>query len=213
MDSINIPINHAEHKQKNIGHEKEPGSKKELWSTLAILIIAPILAVLLTMFVFQSYQVDGPSMENTLQDKDRLIVTKTGKTWAKITGSYYIPSRYSIIVFNYNGQSDFELEKKQLIKRVIGLPGDHIIIKNGIVTIFNKDNPNGFYPDKLGPEASTVSVTKGNIDQTVKDGEVFVMGDNRGNSLDSRAFGTIRSQDIIGHLTLRIFPLSSIKKF
>lgn len=215
MDSIKINTSPG---GSDSGEKLEPsddkGAKKELFSTLGIIIIAPILAILLTVFVFQSYQVDGPSMEQTLHDKDRLIVTKTGKTWAKLTGNDYIPSRYSIIVFNYNGQSDLELQKKQLIKRVIGLPGDHIVIKDGIVTIYNKDNPNGFYPDKLGPESATVNTTKGTeIDQTIKDGEVFVMGDNRDNSLDSRAFGTVRSQDIIGHLSVRIYPFSAIKKF
>lgn len=211
MDSINVPAKSPHHRDGS--EEKKNSSRKELFSTLAILILAPVIAILLTIFVFQSYQVDGPSMEQTLQNNDRLIVVKTGKTWAELTHEDYIPKRYSIIVFNYNGASDYEVQNKQLIKRVIGLPGDRVVIKDGITTIYNAKNPNGFYPDKVGPEASVINVTKGDIDYTVKPGEVFVMGDNRGNSLDSRIFGPVNSQDIIGTLSVRIFPFSSIKKF
>lgn len=209
MDSINVPA--KGHKEK--AEKKKSSARKEMFSTLAILIMAPIIAIFLTIFVFQSYQVDGPSMERTLQNNDRLIVTKTGKTWSKIIRKDYIPSRYSIIVFNYNGDSDYEVQNKQLIKRVIGLPGDRVVIKDGITTIYNAQNPNGFYPDKVGPEASVINVTKGETDYTVRAGEVFVMGDNRDNSLDSRIFGPVNSNDIIGTLSVRIFPFGSIKKF
>lgn len=211
MDSINVPAKSPHHRDRP--EEKKNSSRRELFSTLAILVLAPVIAILLTIFVFQSYQVDGPSMEQTLQNNDRLIVVKTGKTWAELTHKDYIPKRYSIIVFNYNGASDYEVQNKQLIKRVIGLPGDRVVIKDSITTIYNAQNPNGFYPDKVGPEASVINVTKGDIDYTVKPGEVFVMGDNRGNSLDSRIFGPVNSQDIIGTLSVRIFPFSSIKKF
>lgn len=210
MDSIHIPTDKDDEQKPD---KKKISARKELFSTLAILILAPIIAIFLTVFVFQSYQVDGPSMEQTLHNNDRLIVTKLGKTWSKITHHDYIPSRYSIIVFNYNGSTDYEIQNKQLIKRVIGLPGDHVVIKDGITTIYNKEHPEGFYPDKVGPEASVINVTKGETDYTVKPGEVFVMGDNRGNSLDSRIFGPVSSNNIIGTLSLRIFPFSSIKKF
>jgi signal peptidase I len=214
MDTINIPASQPEPQQ--IRPEKTPkktNTKKELLSTLSILIIAPLIAVLLSVFVFQSYEVDGPSMEKTLQHKDRLIVTKTGKTWARIINQDYIPDRYSIIVFNFTGQNSYEVEKKQLIKRVIGLPGDKVVIKDGVVRIYNSSHPEGFYPDKEGPEASVISTTEGSLEQTVKAGEVFVLGDNRGNSLDSRAFGTVRADDIIGHLSARIYPFDAVKKF
>lgn len=210
MDNIQVPAQPSSHSKKEPA-KKSP--KRELFSTLSILIIAPIIAILLTMFVFQSYEVDGPSMEKTLYNKDRLLVTKTGKTWSKITGDHYIPKRYEVIVFNFNGQNSYEVEKKQLIKRVIGLPGDKVVIKDGITTIYNSARPDGFQPDREGPESSVIGNTDGNLEQTVRDGEVFVMGDNRGNSLDSRAFGTVRSQDIVGHLSLRIYPFNSISRF
>ncbi len=214
MDHIKLPVKEESlSEQPPQKEEKKKDFKKDFLSTLSILIIAPIIAVFLTVFVFQSYEVDGPSMERTLQNKDRLIVTKTGKTWSKITRQDYIPKRYEIVVFNYTGQSHYEVEQKQLIKRVIGLPGDRVVIENGVVTIYNKEHPDGFNPDKEGPEASVINTTEGNTDQTINDGEVFVMGDNRGNSLDSRSFGPISSDDLVGHLSVRIYPFSSIKRF
>ncbi|MBX4191092.1 signal peptidase I [Candidatus Saccharibacteria bacterium] len=188
---------------------------RDTFSTLGIIILAPLVALFLTAFVFQSYQVEGPSMETTLQDKDRLIVTKLNRTWARVTSHDYIPQRYEIIIFNHTGEyanSQFVTEK-QLIKRVIGLPGDRVVVKDGVVTIYNDERPDGFLVDREGPEKNTISQSPGNIDDVVQDGEVFVMGDNRTNSLDSRNFGPIRAQDIVGKLRLRIYPFDHANKF
>ncbi len=181
---------------------------REHLSTVMILITAPLLAILITAFIFRTYQVDGPSMETTLQDNDRLIINKIPKTISRVTNKDYIPDRYDIIVLTHTGQfnGSSQSSEKQLIKRVIGLPGDRVVVKNGLVTVFNQENPNGFLVDKFGPEAAVVDSTIGDVDETVKDGEVFVMGDNRGNSLDSRNLGSVRSEDIIGVLTFRIYP-------
>lgn len=209
MDYANNPIN----QEPTQPAPKKKGSKhKELLSTLAILVAAPLIAFLLTQFVFQSYEVDGSSMETTLHNQDRLIVSKTGSTFSKILGKNYIPDRYDIIIFH--APTTFQGEaNKQLIKRVIGLPGDRIVIDNGLVTVYNKEHPNGFYPDKEGPQAGTIKFTEANIDETIKDGEVYALGDNRENSLDSRAFGPLESKQIIGTLSLRIFPFDKVKKF
>lgn len=189
---------------------------KSILTTVAILLIAPILAIFITSFVFQSYEVDGPSMEPTLQDKDRLIVWKAGRSWSKLTGDAYIPPRSTVIVFIKRGLFDFNSGKeKQLIKRVIGLPGDRVVIKDGQVTVFNDEHVNGFNPDELldhGLEAPP-GPTEGNVDITVGANEVFVLGDNRSNSLDSREFGTIPADDIVGTLSARILPLSEAQKF
>ena len=194
----------------------EPDHKfREFLSTLGIIIIAPLVALFLTAFVFQSYQVDGPSMETTLQDRDRLIVTKISRTWSRITGESYIPKRYDVIVFNHTGEYGDEqfVTEKQLIKRVVGIPGDRVVVKDGIVTIFNAQRPEGFLVDREGPEKNTINYTPGNIEETVKEGEVYVMGDNRENSLDSRSFGTVRAQDIVGRLSIRIYPFDKANKF
>lgn len=200
--------------------DKKKTSSKwgELLSAIGIIALAPLVALFLINFVFQSYQVDGPSMENTLQDGDRLIVTKTGKTWSRITGSDYIPKRYEIIIFNYSESDRFEgLQQqngnKQLIKRVIGLPGDRVVVKDGVVTVYNSEHPDGYLVDRVGPESNTVTVTDRDVDVKVNAGEVFVMGDNRENSLDSRFFGPIKSKDIVGKLNLRIYPFDKAQRF
>lgn len=191
------------------------GRLKETLSTLGIIILAPIVALFLTAFIFQSYQVDGPSMETTLQDRDRLIVTKTGKTWSRLTGSQYTPKRYEIVIFNHSGEFGDEqlVSQKQLIKRVIGLPGDRIVVKDGVVTVYNKEHPAGFLIDREGPEKNAIGNTTGNIDETVKPENIYVMGDNRENSLDSRSFGPIRAVDLVGKLNLRIYPFNKTEHF
>jgi signal peptidase I len=193
-------------------------SKKEGWksisSTLFIIIAAPVIALLLINFVFQSYEVDGPSMETTLQNTDRLIVWKTPRTVAKIKGTDYIPNRDDIIIFKSHGAVD-EVggTDKQLIKRVIGLPGDRVVVSNGKVTVYNDANPNGFNPDADVDHGSNTGRTDGNIDVTINEDEVFVLGDNRPNSLDSRFFGPVKAHEIVGKLQYRIFPFNKFEQF
>lgn len=189
---------------------------RSILSTLAILIAAPIIAIFLTTFVFQSYEVDGPSMETTLENHDRLIVLKIPKTMSKLLQKDYLPSRNEIIIFKTSSVQDGALDdgsEKQLVKRVIGLPGDRVVVKNGDITIYNTEHPEGFDPDAGQDHGEAVSVTPGDVDLIIGEGEVFVCGDNRVNSLDSRTIGTIPSEDIIGKLVLRIYPLDTVKKF
>jgi signal peptidase I len=189
---------------------------RELFSTVGILVTALVVALLMIAFVFRSYQVDGPSMENTLQNSDKLIIWKVPRTWSDITGHPYIPKRGDIIVFTESGLSQFgQTNTKQLIKRVIGLPGDRVVVSNGVYTIYNKAHPNGFDPDKTLPYFKNVSipVTSGNIDVTLGPDQIFVSGDNRPDSLDSRAFGPINVNQIVGKLVLRVFPLNEAKVF
>lgn len=188
---------------------------KSVLSTLLILLIAPILAIGITAFVFQSYEVDGPSMEPTLQTHNRLIIWKAGRTWAKIARDEYIPERGTVVVFVKRGMYDFNTDKeKQLIKRVIGLPGERVVVKNGTMTVYNTENPNGFNPDTTLDYGKEIKeATGGEVDVTVGAGEIFVVGDNRDNSLDSRSFGPVPAEDIVGTLSLRILPLSEAQRF
>jgi len=187
---------------------------RNIISTVAILLIAPLIAVILTAFVFQSYQVDGPSMNNTLHNNDRLIVWKMPKTWAKITHHAFIPKRGDIIVFTEERLSEFGQDPgKQLIKRVIGLPGDRVVIKDNLVTVYNGEHPNGFNPDTDLPYHRYGADTAGTLDTTIPAGQVFVLGDNRTNSLDSRAFGTVEAKNIVGKLVVRILPLKDMERF
>ena len=194
-------------------------NKGESWrsiaSTLAILIAAPLLALTLTAFVFQSYEVDGPSMETSLQNSDRLIVLKVPRTVSRITGNNYIPNRGDIIVFVKHNLQEYgdAQQDKQLIKRVIGLPGERVVVKDGALTVYNNQKPEGFSPDQTLPYGSAIKTTPGDIDILVGAGQVFVSGDNRANSLDSRYFGPIESHDIVGKLIFRVFPLSKAEVF
>lgn len=200
----------APHKDK---HRRE--GIKSILATVLILLLAPILALSITAFVFQSYEVDGPSMEPTLQTHDRLIVWKAGRTWSKITKGSYIPPRGTIIVFTKRGLYDFSSDKeKQLIKRVIGLPGERVVVDKGVITVYNDENRGGFNPDKtLDYGNSLTGETVGNADIRLGDDEIFVVGDHRDNSLDSRSFGAIPAADIVGTLSARILPLSEARKF
>lgn len=194
--------------------EPSNSNLKEILSTLGIIIAAPILALFLTTFVFQTYEVDGPSMETTLQDKDRLIVLKLPHTWAKVTGSHYIPKRYDIVVFNHSGVFSGEgTGEKQLIKRVIGLPGERVRVSGGTVTIYNEQSPAGFLVDRDNPVGTTLSPTPGEYNSVVPEGEVFVLGDNRENSLDSVELGTVKSNDLVGKLAIRIYPFSQTHSY
>lgn len=187
---------------------------KDVVSIALVLASALVLAFGLISFVFQSYQVDGPSMQSTLQNNDHLIVWKVPRTWARITHHAYIPKRGDVIIFNEPGLADFgQNSSKQLIKRVIGLPGDRIVIKDGVVTIYNSANPKGFDPDKTLPYGKVIGQTLGNIDLTLGKNQIFVCGDNRVNSLDSRVFGPVDVNNIVGKLVLRILPVNTAERF
>lgn len=195
-------------------HKKSGESWRSVFGTVLIFLLAPLIAICIAAFCLQSYQVDGQSMETTLQNRDRLIVNKIPRTWARITGHNYIPKRGDIIVFNQAGLFDANgLAEKQLIKRVIGLPGDHIVVKDGSITIYNAQHPSGFNPDKTVGYHITATTTPGNVDITLKSGQIFVCGDNRPNSEDSRYFGPINSNQIVGQLLVRIVPVDKAERF
>jgi signal peptidase I len=188
--------------------DKKP--KSDAISTILLFAGAIFTAVLLNVFVFQSYEVDGHSMEPTLQHQDRMIIYKLDKSIANIRHKTYLPNRGDIIVFHKpNGSSD------QLIKRVIGLPGERVVVKNEKITVYNAQHPEGFNPDDA-PYGDILPPTSGNADVTVLPGEVFVSGDNRipGASLDSRSsLGDVPSKMIVGKLVLRYLPFGNFKPF
>lgn len=196
------------------GSGSDHGVLHELFSTIGILVTALVIALLMIGFVFRSYQVDGPSMQSALQNGDKLIIWKVPRTWARLTHHAYIPNRGDIIVFSESGLSQFgQADTKQLIKRVIGLPGERVTAHNGNYTVYNKANPQGFDPDKTLPYGKNIPTTSGDIDITLAANQLFVSGDNRPDSLDSRAFGPINANQVIGKLALRVFPISQAKEF
>lgn len=202
-------------KSSQIFSKLTTSSKKDFFSTAFMLICAIALAVLITLFGFQSYKVDGQSMENALINGDILIISKYPRTLARITGHPYIPARGDIVVFDEfitlsNGSPS---ANKRLIKRVIGLPGERVVVRDQRITIYNQQYPNGFDPDALGkwhlPNVSTPNI----VDVTLAPNQLFVCGDNRSNSTDSRVFGPIHANQIIGKLSLRILPPNHITAF
>jgi signal peptidase I len=191
-----------------------PSLWREFLSTIGILVTALGVALLIIAFVFRSYQVDGPSMRTTLENSDKLIIWKVPRTIASITNHSYIPKRGDIIVFSQQGLSEYgQQDSKQLIKRVIALPGERIIISDGHYIVYNAANPTGFNPDVLLNNKGVITPTTGNIQYTLKSDEVFVSGDNRPDSLDSRNFGPVKAEHIIGKLVLRVFPLGEAKVY
>ncbi|HET7059745.1 MAG TPA: signal peptidase I [Candidatus Saccharimonadales bacterium] len=196
--------------------KSKPSAWREAASTVGILAAALLVAIFIIFFVFRSYQVDGPSMQNTLQNNDKLVIWKVPRTWSDITHHAYIPGRGDIIVFNEKGLGEFgQDDSKQLIKRVIGLPGDRLVVKNGKITIYNKEHPHGFNPDTTLPygKNGAIPYTSGNIDVKLGAHQLFVCGDNRPDSLDSRAFGPINANQIVGKLVMRVFPVNQAKAF
>jgi signal peptidase I len=181
--------------------------------TLALFILAPMFAIFMIVFVFQSYVVDGSSMEPTLQNNNRVFILKLPKSIANMQDKQWIPTRNEIIVFKKPGN-----EGTQLIKRVIGLPGDRVVIKDGKVTVYNIDEPQGFDPaDGMDYKDAVASYDpEQSIEANVGEGELFVLGDNRtpGGSLDSHSgLGLVPVENVVGRLWLRYFPLSSFEVY
>lgn len=196
---------------------KKPGEGwRSVLSTIGILLIAPLVAVFLTAFVFQSYQVDGPSMQTTLQNNDRLLVWKLSRTWARVTGNPYTPKRGDVIIFNETQLGIGNGQSKQLIKRVLALPGEKVRIEDGRIIVFNTQHPQGFQPDAELAYGQVIGDTQPESEDTswtLTENQIFVAGDNRADSLDSRAFGPIELDDVVGKLMIRILPLNTIQRF
>jgi signal peptidase I len=182
---------------------------------IVVFVVLVVLgAVFINTFIFRSFSVTGPSMETTLFTDDRLIVNKIPVTWERLLGKKYIPGRGEIIVFQ-NPYYQAGRQDEFIVKRVIGFPGERVVVKDGTITVYNSKHPKGFQPDKaFGGEPG--SPTSGDADKIVPEGEIFVAGDHRqGNySLDSRnGLGTIPLYDIVGPVGIRIYPFDKIRFF
>jgi len=190
---------------------------KDLLSLLVFVVCVVIGTLLINTFVFRSYNVVGPSMETTLYTGDRLIVNRLPVTWASIQGKAYQPERGQVIVFK-NPRFNLGNEDEYIVKRVIGLPGERVTIQNGHYVVYNNAHPEGFDPDAMN-HGEPGSPTSGTADEVVPDGELFVSGDHRvGNfSFDSRngseGMGTIPLYDVVGPVSMRIFPFNKIRTF
>ncbi|RFU67567.1 signal peptidase I [Bacillus sp. V59.32b] len=161
-------------------------------------VIAFVLFICIRTFFFSSYEVDGKSMQPTLQDGNKLVVNKIGYQIQDIR-------LFDIIVFHANDREDY-------VKRVIGLPGDTIIYEDDSLYVSGVNYQEPYLkPFKPFPGQNlTGDFTLGELtnSQKVPDGKLFVMGDNRFGSMDSRHFGFISIDEIVGKVDVRYWPLN-----
>jgi len=199
---------------EHIGEEKK---RRKLMNKIKdnakkITIVISTLIVLFITFTFIAtpIQVNGISMQPTFHTGDFVLTYKLPQSWAKLSNTQYIPKRGQVIIVN-DPNNNGEL----YIKRAVGLPGDKVTVKSGIVKVVNEANPGGFDPDKAS-YGKKLSLYQPGMDfsSNVEDGQVFVMGDNRtpGASIDSRSsMGNIPSKEIIGQVIIQLWPLNKIK--
>jgi len=190
---------------------------KDALGILVFIVCVVAGTIIINTFVFRSFSVVGPSMEQTLYTGDRLVVDRLPVTWASLQNKSYIPERGQVIVFK-NPRFHLGREDEYIVKRVIGLPGERVVLENGVFTVYNDENPNGFNPDDFN-NGEPGSPTSGTADIVVPKNEIFVAGDHReGNySYDSRngenGLGTVPSYDIVGPVSFRIYPFDKIRSF
>jgi signal peptidase I len=162
------------------------------FALLVMLIVIPV-----RLYIAQPFIVNGSSMDPTFASGQYLIVDE-------ISYRFTEPSRGDVIVFRYP-----ENPKQFFIKRIIGLPSETISVTQSGIHVINQDNPNGLALEE--PYISDiVPKNNDNITKTLQDEEYFVMGDNRASSFDSRKWGPLERNFIIGRAILRLFPLNVI---
>ncbi|HET9730081.1 MAG TPA: signal peptidase I [Acidimicrobiia bacterium] len=166
------------------------------WGTLAAAAI--IIAILVKAFLFEAFYIPSPSMEPTLQVHDRVLVNKL---------SYHLHDvhRGDIVVFKRPPK--VSPQYKDLVKRVVGLPGDVVSFRQGYVYINGKRLEEKYLPPSvLGHTDANGAPPR----QTIPANSYFVMGDNREHSEDSRVFGPIPKSSIVGRVFIRIWPLNRL---
>lgn len=182
---------------------EEPESKTNevlafIWETAKIIIISLAIIVPIRYYLVQPFFVKGASMEENFHDGDYLLIDEISYRLGE-------PQRGDVIVFRYpENQTQF------FIKRIIGLPGETVEIKNNTVKIYNSQFSGGFTvkEDYLSPSQETF----GNIQVELGENEYYVLGDNRMQSSDSRSWGKLDKSLITGRAFLRLFPFNKISK-
>lgn len=169
-----------------------------LLEIVQIVVIAAAIIVPVRYFLIQPFYVRGASMEPTFADREYLLIDEISYRFSE-------PARGDVVVFRY------PRDKTQFfIKRVIGVPGDTVRVQDGTVTVTNEAHMGGVV---LQEAYTSQPVTMGNEHVTLNPEEYFVMGDNRPASLDSRSFGPIKSEHIVGKVWVRGLPIDRFSVF
>lgn len=192
--------------QPSLETQKSHSVFKALRDWLVVIIIALSAALLVRIYVLQQFYISGPSMETTLFQDNRVLVNKM---------SYRLHGvrRGDVVVFDRVTTSDGVVAHDDLIKRVIGIEGDTVEIKKCDVFI-NGSKIDEEYLDSEAQSLQDLTARCRLVDMpTVKvaKDQLFVMGDNRSESFDSRAFGTISEDLVVGRAFAVVWPLSKIK--
>ncbi len=169
-----------------------------IWETIKVVAISLAIILPIRYYLVQPFFVKGASMESNFEDGDYIFVDELSYELSS-------PNRGDVVIFRYPlDQSQF------FIKRVIGLPGETVEIKNNKVIIYNQKNPEGLVLDEpyLDPGQETLGDTRLKLGDT----EYFVLGDNRLRSSDSRRWGAVNRSLITGRAFIRLWPLSRVAK-
>jgi signal peptidase I len=171
--------------------EKSSQIKTFIRDTITVLVVAAVI-ILVLQFVIQKFVVEGSSMNFTLHDGQQLLVNK-------IVYNFHEPERGDIIVFH----PPVEIDEDDFIKRIIGLPGEKVMIANSKVIIQKADGS----LIELDEPYITRPANRDFEGGIIPEGEYFVMGDNRVNSSDSRTGWTLKEEDIIGKAWISVWPI------
>lgn len=171
---------------------------KQLISNVLSFGLAVVIVFLIHTFIGRPFLVNGQSMDPNIKDRDFILVD---------TFTYHrrAPLRGEVVIFRAPLP-----EKKFFIKRVIGLPGETVqVLPNGKVTIYNTENPGGFTLD----DSYIVHTSSMTDTRTLPLDTYYTMGDNRSNSFDSRMWGVLPKENIVGRAFLRVYPFASFESF
>jgi signal peptidase I len=178
-----------------------------VWDFVKVILIALAIILPIRYFIFQPFIVSGSSMEPNYSNGQYLIIDE-------ISYRFTEPARGDVVVIRYPKD-----RKQFFIKRIIGLPGEKVLIDNGRVTIVNDANPEGvtlseeYLPSQGLTFPHNTALIGGKKSITLKTDEYFMMGDNRLASSDSRDWGILKRDDMIGKVFVRVLPLSEFMKF
>jgi len=168
-----------------------------VWEVTKIVVIALVIVVPIRYFLFQPFFVKGQSMEPNFENGDYLIVDE-------ISYRFREPQRGEVVVFKYPRNLS-----QRYIKRIVGLPGEKIEIKDGEILIFNANGSQFLDESNYLP---TYLATPGDAQVSLAENEYFVLGDNRPSSSDSRYWGPLPREDIIGRVIFRAWPFTALAK-